>query len=282
MKIKTITTLLLTAIPGFVFADLVDFGTTTKPNKGGGFLVTGVFQGTPAAELGISEGDVVTKLDGSKLQPTTSLARLVAGVREADSEVSVDWTRGDERMTGKATLGSTLSEEAFEQRYPNAALPKSSKSKSRIFGNVDELDGIEDLAGLGIDVKELQIQLQDALGGAGLGGLVSGASSSFSVMKMSSSPTGSRVTVSGSGKGKSHVKIETKGGEVIFDEKISEEELDRVPEAERATVKGLMGNGISVDIRGFTGGDDDVEESAADLLKKVEEEKEGDEKAEDK
>ena len=182
MKIKTLASfsIALAFLPGLAFADLVDFGTTTKAHKDGGFVVTGVFQGTPAASLGIVEGDVVTKLDGHKLQPTASLARLIAGVREAESEVAVAWKRGDKEMSGEVKLSSSLTDEAFDERYPKSAA-KASKRKPTAIGGANFDDMEEDLKGLGIDVSELEKQIKKALEGGNFEDLMEKATTSFSV-----------------------------------------------------------------------------------------------------
>ena len=266
-------------LPNLALADLVDFGTTTKKGESGGFLVTGVFKGTPADELGIQEGDIVTGIDGHTLQPTTSLVRLIAGMRGVDSEVAVDWARAGEKMSGKVKLSGTLTDEAFDERYPAATAKKPAAIGAQIGG----IAGMEEMKDMKLDMNDFEKRLQDAMGGTGFEDLMGGKGledlmkngafnfqGGASVSKMSISSDGSRVSVQGSGKGKQKVTIKSGAGETLFDEEITKDELDKVPAQYRDKVRGLMGGNRFGGITGGRSSNSNVEESAADLLKKLE------------
>jgi S1-C subfamily serine protease len=67
--------------PAFLGVGLGQTGTT----------VAGVYQGTPAAQAGITAGDKITKVDGTSVTTSTALHKLVAGHSVGD-KVSVTWT----------------------------------------------------------------------------------------------------------------------------------------------------------------------------------------------
>lgn len=70
-----------------------------------GALITGVAAGSGAADAGIEIGDVITAVDGTRVQGIGDLAAQVQSHRPGD-EVSVELIRGGETVTVTATLGS--------------------------------------------------------------------------------------------------------------------------------------------------------------------------------
>jgi S1-C subfamily serine protease len=76
----------------------VDSGSGSGSGNGGsgngataGALVAGVIPSTPAAQIGIAEGDVITSLGGQSVAGANALGTLMAGHKPGD-RVSVSWT----------------------------------------------------------------------------------------------------------------------------------------------------------------------------------------------
>ncbi len=87
----------------------VQFGflgvSTEEPSFGeAGALVTQVVAGSPAAQAGLQEGDVITEVDG---QPVRSYEELVTGIRarQPGTKLKVTYTRGDKSVDAEVTLG---------------------------------------------------------------------------------------------------------------------------------------------------------------------------------
>lgn len=70
---------------------------------GEGAYVTEVITETPAASLGLVEGDVITAIDGEKVDDPSTLIRLVRG-HEPGDKVKVTWYREGRKMSGTAEL----------------------------------------------------------------------------------------------------------------------------------------------------------------------------------
>ncbi len=73
-----------------------------------GALVVDVTVGSPADNLGLRAGDIVTVFDGKAIVTNKELSDAVRNHKPAD-EVGVEWTRGDAKLKGKVTLGSARS-----------------------------------------------------------------------------------------------------------------------------------------------------------------------------
>ncbi len=71
-----------------------------------GAYVQKVVDGSPAAQAGIQDGDIITKVDGKKIDTTkdTGLSSLISGKKVGD-HVSVEYVRGEEKKTAEVTLG---------------------------------------------------------------------------------------------------------------------------------------------------------------------------------
>lgn len=269
---KTVTILILALLPGLAFADLADFGATTKAHKSGGFVVTGVFQETPASALGLAEGDIVIRIDGRKVQATTTLSRLVAGFCAPDSQITVDWSHDGAAMMGKTTLSRSLSEEAFAERYPDGGGSVFSKKALGHF-SIEEVEDVD----LGDDPGEIGKKIRERLEEQGMGGIfnlqLGSGGVTMSVIQMMTTPDGDKIKVNKKDDGKTKVTITTPEGETIFEETITAEELDKIPEAQRPFVKQLMKGGLGkVIIRGELADQPAPEKDASELLKEIEEE----------
>lgn len=70
-----------------------------------GALVVDVTVGSPADNLGLQAGDIITKFDGKTVTTNKLLSDTVQNKKVGD-EVAVEWRRGTRSMKGTATLGS--------------------------------------------------------------------------------------------------------------------------------------------------------------------------------
>jgi S1-C subfamily serine protease len=101
-----------------VATQLIDTGTVTNSNRaylgvqggtttGGGVLVSQLRPSGPAAQAGISTGDVITAVNGSATPDTTTLADVLAGLKPGQA-VSVSITRPDgTAQTSQVALGQS-------------------------------------------------------------------------------------------------------------------------------------------------------------------------------
>ena len=81
---------------------------TTGSNQGSaqGVQIAGTQQGTPAAEAGIGQGDVVTGLDGKSVSTGTDITETLVGHHPGD-KVSIAWTDAEgQSHTATVTLGT--------------------------------------------------------------------------------------------------------------------------------------------------------------------------------
>jgi putative serine protease PepD len=92
---------------------LVDTGSVTHAylgvsiadaDTGGGALVGGVEQGQPAADAGLQEGDVITRLDDTDVSDAAGLTAAIRAQSPGD-EVTVTFTRDGDEQTVEVTLG---------------------------------------------------------------------------------------------------------------------------------------------------------------------------------
>ncbi|MDJ1372028.1 S1C family serine protease [Gulosibacter molinativorax] len=93
--------------------DGVDTGTNTigtpaflgiALGTGNGTTIAGVYQNTPAADLGLQAGDTITAIDGITVSSASELSALIAEYTP-DTQVSVTWTTAaGAPQTGTATL----------------------------------------------------------------------------------------------------------------------------------------------------------------------------------
>ncbi|HKY65418.1 MAG TPA: trypsin-like peptidase domain-containing protein [Acidimicrobiales bacterium] len=92
---------------------LIDHGSVTHAylgvsiadaDTGSGALVGGVEEGQPAAEAGLREGDVITKVDDKDVTDAASLTAAVRSKAPGD-EVQVTFTRDGDSQTAEVTLG---------------------------------------------------------------------------------------------------------------------------------------------------------------------------------
>ncbi|MPY94307.1 MAG: PDZ domain-containing protein [Acidimicrobiia bacterium] len=88
----------------------VQFGflgvTTDEPSFGqSGALVTQVMDGSPAAQVGLQEGDVIVAVDG---QAVRSYEELISGIRSRQPGETLELAvlRGEEQVTVEVTLGT--------------------------------------------------------------------------------------------------------------------------------------------------------------------------------
>jgi len=78
---------------------------TTASTRGAGAQVGSVTAGSPAAEAGLREGDLVTKVDGKPVSDPDGVADAVAA-RSPGDRIEVQVTRGGSTDTLEVTLGT--------------------------------------------------------------------------------------------------------------------------------------------------------------------------------
>ena len=81
---------------------------TSKAPGGKGAYVTEVIDDTPAAKLGLKEGDVIVQVDGKAVKDPGMLSEAI-GDHEPGSTVNVTWYRAGKKMNGKAELAESKS-----------------------------------------------------------------------------------------------------------------------------------------------------------------------------
>ena len=79
-----------------------------------GAYINNVVEGSPAEQIGLQEGDIVTALDG---EPITSSSQLTALIKQhrAGDEAELTIIRGDEELTMTVTFGERPPEEEAEE-----------------------------------------------------------------------------------------------------------------------------------------------------------------------
>lgn len=70
-------------------------------SRDGGVLVTSVTENSPAAKAGLKAGDVITEVDGEKIENAVELSRTIS--RKQDGDVTLTVTRERNRRTFKVT-----------------------------------------------------------------------------------------------------------------------------------------------------------------------------------
>jgi S1-C subfamily serine protease len=63
----------------------------TNQQGGGGVALAGTVSGTPAASAGLTQGDVITSLDGQSVSTGTDIQRILVGHHPGD-KISIGWT----------------------------------------------------------------------------------------------------------------------------------------------------------------------------------------------
>ena len=114
--VSFIPQVLLVLVAGQVADQLIDTGKATHAFLGvsladavgdqDGAVVTGVQRGGPAANGGLTEGDVITSIDGKDVGTAADLAADVRGHQPGD-KVSLTYLQGSRTHTATIGLGSS-------------------------------------------------------------------------------------------------------------------------------------------------------------------------------
>ena len=115
-----------------------------------GAVVTNVSKGQPADKAGIKSGDIITAIDGKKVESSDQLRFAVASIRP-ESNVSLAFVRNGSQMSVTVKLGS-LDKKGVDSFSQN---PKSPA------GNVESVKAAEKI---GISVSALTADMADNLG----------------------------------------------------------------------------------------------------------------------
>ena len=107
-----------------------------------GAVVIEVVEGTPAAELGLKEGDIIVELDDQTVDGPESLVELVRSHKPGD-EVKVEWLRAGKAMKGSAELAERKSE-SYAFRFDGESLKELEK-----LGELQELSELGKLGEMG-------------------------------------------------------------------------------------------------------------------------------------
>ncbi|HEY4331577.1 MAG TPA: trypsin-like peptidase domain-containing protein [Ilumatobacteraceae bacterium] len=78
-------------------------GVSDRTDGGRGAIVSQVQDGSPAAQLGLQDGDVVTSVNGEEIDGQGGLIAAIRGSAPGDT-VTIDYERNGQAMTGKVTL----------------------------------------------------------------------------------------------------------------------------------------------------------------------------------
>ena len=210
-------------------ADVPDLGLTAKPvsqalaaqldiAEGTGFVVKRVKPDSAAAALKLKKHDIVTKINGVIVKTNVSLDEIIADHCTIGEKASFEWIRKGKVHTGTTTISDSITEKELATRTATTisdavTINKVVNSSVIQAGNIDDA-----LKMLPEDIQKMVKQ-----------------SSSFSSSSMTSNDQGS-VSVSSAKDGKKKVKIKDNDDNLVFDQTISEEELDQVPDDFRETV----------------------------------------------
>jgi hypothetical protein len=211
-----------------------------------GHVITEVFPGSPAAQLGLAKDDLVLSIDGTPASNIVSLAELVAATRTPDKEIEVAWSHSGQKSSAKVKLGEGCERKAFTDRYQ--------------------------------EKSDLEKQIGKALT-LNLGGLTGQAGISASVMIADGEHQIS--TSSGQGDKKKVKVVRTKDKEILFDGELNESEVDsKVPEEVREKVRNAIKRGSGINVQTLLGGQAEgsqeqqkPEHDVSELLKKLEDSK---------
>lgn len=260
---------IIALVPGIAFAELADFGARSEPAEPNGFTLLDIAPDTPAEALGLQPGDIVTQLDGRMLHPTTSLARLIAGIYSKGDELTVNWLRDGKQLSGKVILDREISQSAFNRRYD-----ASSQLSMKLLNSDSNDESINEALKLAEKLQDIDTINEESISKF-LKMAVTSSGSSVKIHSTTRNSNGDSITVSNSGGEDSKVKISDKAGEIIFTGTVREETIDEVPEKYRATVSGMLGSGNRIQLipGGSFGGPtstDSPEKDINDLLKDIE------------
>lgn len=128
-----------------------------------GAVVLDVVEDSPAAKLGLKEGDIITEVDGKSVDGPAALAERVRSRKPGD-EVSLVWLREGKTMKGKAVLGerkergySLLFDDPDLESQPGVEMPDGIggwKAERRAFLGVTP--GDEDSSGQGARIGTVE------------------------------------------------------------------------------------------------------------------------------
>ena len=71
---------------------------------GGGAVIVDVTEGQPAAKAGLEQGDVITRVDDTRIESGSDLTAAIRSHQPGD-KVTITYTRDGDRKTADVTLG---------------------------------------------------------------------------------------------------------------------------------------------------------------------------------
>lgn len=134
-----------------------------------GALVQGVQSGSPAAEAGIEEGDVIVSFDGKPIEEMRRLPRIVAET-EIGKTATVELVRNGKRMTKKVKVGELQDEikaaEAAKRPAPGKSTGPAAEVKTLGLTVTALTPQMREKYGVGDDVKGVVVISVEAGGQA--------------------------------------------------------------------------------------------------------------------
>lgn len=247
--------------------------TELKLKAGTGTEVVEVFENSDADEMGLMRGDIVTQLGKRPLRSVTGLSKLLAATADVGDKVELKWLRDGEAMTGSAELTQDASLDEIAKLY-EANDAGGKRRGGGGFGTFDDFgeiggfneDGVLEIPGFGaFDFEDLFEEGQAGAlrleGGAGnLQGFAMGPDGEIRELEGEGVPgvnfqleivDEERFGVeipSGDGTmshllnddGEHILEIRDADGEVEWEGSVTEDTLDKIPEAHRETARQLL------------------------------------------
>ncbi|HEY8206078.1 MAG TPA: trypsin-like peptidase domain-containing protein [Myxococcaceae bacterium] len=105
-----------------------------------GAVVLNVNDGSPARRAGLRQDDVITSVDGAKIQTSDALTRMIA-LKRPGSVSSLEYYRGGKRLEAKVTLGTRPDPNPVPRSAPGRDLPPHDEgNKQRVGLSLQDVD----------------------------------------------------------------------------------------------------------------------------------------------
>lgn len=99
-----------------------------------GVQIAQVMSGSAADDAGLKVGDIITAINGNAVSTAQETATAVGALNPGD-QVTIDFTRGSDKMSVTATLGSQTAAEATQEALPPMQIPNNRGNRGNQPGN---------------------------------------------------------------------------------------------------------------------------------------------------